>query len=262
MILLLGAAGQLGQELTALAARRQVPLRGLRHAELDIADQPAVSAAIRAERPAVVVNAAAYTKVDQAEADAPAAYRANADGAGALAAACAAEGVPLVHISTDYMFDGSKPGAYVETDPIAPLGVYGASKAAGEAAVRRAAGRHLILRTSWVYGPYGNNFLKTMLRLAGERDELRIVADQRGCPTATADLAEAILHLLPGVAADGFPWGTYHCAGTGVTTWCDFAAEIVGAQGARHTAQPARHPDRHRGLSDAGAAAAAPQFRA
>src|SRR5262249_54044836 len=151
----------------------------------------------------------AETEVDQA-------FVANETGPAVLARACAAENLPLVHISTDYVFDGTKLGAYREDDPIAPVNVYGRSKAAGEAAIRAVLDRHVILRTSWVYGVYGTNFLKTILRLARERDELRIVADQRGCPTGTADLAEAILRIVPRLAADEPLWGIYHFAGTGV----------------------------------------------
>jgi dTDP-4-dehydrorhamnose reductase len=177
-----------------------------------------------------VVNAAAYTKVDLAETEIEAARRGNEIGPGVLAATCAAAGVPLVHISTDYVFDGSQQGAYRESDPIAPLGVYGRTKAAGETAVRAALPEHIILRTSWVYGAFGNNFLKTMLRLAATKDELRVVADQRGCPTSTRDIAAAILALAPRLIAREKVWGTYHFAGTGVTTWHGFATGIVAAQ--------------------------------
>jgi dTDP-4-dehydrorhamnose reductase len=135
-----------------------------------------------------------------------------------------------VHVSTDYVFDGTKETAYLESDPIAPLGVYGRTKAAGEAAVRAALPEHAILRTSWVYGEFGQNFLKTMLRLARERDELRVVADQRGCPTSTRELASAILALAPRLIARDNVWGTYHFAGSGVTTWHGFATRIVAAQ--------------------------------
>lgn len=138
----------------------------------------------------------------------------------------------MIHISTDYVFDGSKPSAYREDDPISPLGVYGRSKVAGEDAVRQALDRHLILRTSWVYGAHGTNFLKTMLRLARERSELRVVADQRGCPTATIDIADAILSIAPVLAGGAPVFGTYHFAGSGVTTWHGFAIAIVKAQAA------------------------------
>jgi dTDP-4-dehydrorhamnose reductase len=138
--------------------------------------------------------------------------------------------VPVIQISTDYVFDGTKKGPYVETDPIAPLGVYGKTKAAGETMVRRAHPRHFILRTAWVYGRFGANFLKTVLRLSRERAELRIVADQRGCPTATQDLAEAVFAIDRALARGIVAPGTYHFAGSGVTTWHGFASAIVEAQ--------------------------------
>jgi len=233
-ILLLGAGGQLGRETAALARERGLDLVALDRAGLDITDADAIEAVIGREKPAVVINAAAYTAVDRAESEPELATAINATAPGDIAAACARHGAALIHVSTDYVFDGTKDGAYVESDPIDPLGVYGATKAAGEQAVRDGLERHLILRTAWVYGAYGANFLKTMLRLAGERDRLTIVADQRGSPTATRDIAEALL-----IAADGFikgtaTPGTYHFAGTGVTTWHGFATEIV-TRAARYT---------------------------
>jgi dTDP-4-dehydrorhamnose reductase len=207
-----------------------IALTALPRAQADIADAGAVAAAMARVKPALVVNAAAYTRVDQAETEPEAARRGNEAGPAVLARACADAGVPLVHISTDYVFDGTKAGAYVESDPIAPLGVYGKTKAAGEAAVRDALPAHIILRTAWVYGAFGHNFLKTMLRLARERDELRVVADQRGCPTSTRDIAAAILHIAPRLAAREAAWGTYHFAGAGATTWHGFASRIVAAQ--------------------------------
>ncbi len=229
-ILVFGGEGQLGRELTARAAQAGVALVGLRRSEADIADGDAVRNALAENAPSLVVNAAAYTQVDRAEAEADAAFRTNATGAGVIAAACAAAKLPLVHISTDYVFDGTKATAYTEADPISPLGVYGKSKAAGEAVVREACTRHIILRTAWLYGVYGANFLKTILRLARERDELRVVADQRGCPTGTADIADAILAIAPRLTAGDNVWGTYHFAGAGVTNWHGFAVEIVDAQ--------------------------------
>jgi len=229
-ILLFGAKGQLGSELTCLAAERGEDIVGLSRAEADIADAAAVEAAIARARPRLIVNAAAYTAVDKAESDIEAAARGNVAGPATLAAAANAASVPLVHISTDYVFDGSKSGAYVEDDPIAPLGVYGRTKAEGETAVRTAAPRHVVIRTAWVYGPHGANFLKTILRLAAERDELRVVADQRGCPTSTRDLAAAVLAVDHAVAGGAGPWGTYHFAGKGATTWHGFACAIVEAQ--------------------------------
>jgi dTDP-4-dehydrorhamnose reductase len=230
VIVVFGGNGQLGQELVRAAAARSVPLTALTRAQADITEADAVREAIVRDRPSFILNAGAYTKVDLAEKESEAAFAANQQGPANLAAACAAAGVPLVHISTDYVFDGSKPEAYVEGDPIAPINAYGRSKAAGERAVRGGTARHLILRTSWVYGEFGNNFLKTMLRLAATRDELRVVADQRGCPTSTRDIADAILRLAPRLSAGDVPWGTYHFAGTGLTTWHGFARRIVAAQ--------------------------------
>ncbi len=230
-ILILGADGQVGRELAARAARASVATHAARRSDVDITDSAQVRAALARTKPSLVVNAAAYTAVDRAEAEPKQAFLVNAGGAGIVAAACAAAGVALLHLSTDYVFDGTKPAAYTEDDPMAPLNVYGSSKADGETAVRRALPRHLILRTSWVYGVHGTNFLKTMLRLARERDELRVVADQRGSPTATADIAAAILAVARRLDTGTVPWGTWHFAGTGVTTWHGFAAEIVEAQG-------------------------------
>jgi dTDP-4-dehydrorhamnose reductase len=205
-----------------------VPLTALDRAQADIGDAAAVRAAIAQARPALVVNAAAYTKVDLAETESQTAFRVNADGAGIVAEACA--GTPLVHISTDYVFDGTKASPYVEDDPIAPVNVYGQSKAAGERAVREANPRHVILRSSWIFGEFGHNFLKTMLRLAATREELRVVADQHGSPTSTRDIANAILALAPRLTAGEDVWGTYHFTASGTTTWHGFASRIVAAQ--------------------------------
>lgn len=224
--LVFGAGGQLGRDLVRCAGEG-VPLVARSRTDADIADADVVRRTLQEIAPALVVNAAAYTAVDAAESHPDEAERGNSIGPGILARECAATGVPLVHISTDYVFDGSKPAPYVEDDPIAPLGIYGRSKAAGEAAVRKAHERHVILRTAWVYGIFGRNFLKTVLRLARERDELRIVADQRGCPTSTRDLAQAILRIAPRLADGDSVWGTYHFAGDGVTTWHGFASRVV-----------------------------------
>ncbi len=228
-ILVFGARGQVGRELTALAAARGLPVVGLARAEADITNEITVRAALDVHRPVAVVNAAAYTAVNRAEKEPEAATAANVTGPAILAAACASAGVPLIHLSTDYVFDGAKKSAYVESDKIAPLGVYGRTKAEGEAKVREAQPRHVILRTSWVYGVHGKNFLKTVLKLAAERDELRMVADQFGCPTATADIAEAILAVVRKLA-EAKVAGTYHFAGAGRTSWAGFAAEIVRRQ--------------------------------
>jgi dTDP-4-dehydrorhamnose reductase len=229
-VILVFGNGQLGQELTRTAASRRVPLTTLSRAQADITSRAAIADALRRHNPELVVNAAAYTKVDLAETEIEAARQGNEVGPAIIGEACATAGVPLVHISTDYVFDGRKREAYVEGDPIAPTGTYGRSKAAGERAVRQATAHHLIMRTSWVYGEFGHNFLKTMLRLATTREELRVVADQRGCPTSTRDLADAILRIAPRLVARDEVWGTYHYAGSGVTTWHGFASRIVAAQ--------------------------------
>jgi dTDP-4-dehydrorhamnose reductase len=230
VILLFGAGGQLGRELARASMERGMPLVALSRADADIADATAVQSSIGRHKASIVVNAAAYTKVDAAETETEAARQGNEIGATVLAAASAAADVPLVHISTDYVFDGTKDGPYVEDDPIAPINAYGRTKVAGESAVREAARKHVILRTSWVYGEFGQNFLKTMLKLAATRDELRVVSDQHGCPTSTADLAAAILAIAPRLAANENVWGTYHYVGGGVTTWHGFASRIVTAQ--------------------------------
>jgi dTDP-4-dehydrorhamnose reductase len=228
-ILLTGANGQLGFEVTRRAAAHGLTVFGVDVDELDIRDADAVRRMVAAIAPKVVVNAAAHTAVDRAESEVDLSFAVNRDGPANLAAACADAGIGLVHVSTDYVFDGAKTTPWVEDDPIAPLGVYGASKAAGEAAVRSALPAHVILRTAWVYGVHGANFVKTMLRVGKTRDRLTVVDDQHGCPTHAGDLAEAILtisrRMVDGtMPADG--WGTFHCSGQGATTWCGFAREI------------------------------------
>jgi dTDP-4-dehydrorhamnose reductase len=230
MILLFGSNGQLGREFAGACGGHRISLIALSHAQAGISDRGAVCQAVARHTPRLVVNAASFTKVDLAETETELAFQANERGPAIIAEACAAAGIPLVHVSTDYVFDGAKSGAYVEDDPIAPINSYGLSKAAGERAVRAATQRHIILRTSWVYSEFGQNFLKTMLRLAATRDELRIVADQRGCPTSARDLAAAILAIAPRIIAGEDVCGTYHFAGAGVTTWHGFASRIVAAQ--------------------------------
>ena len=230
MILVFGGAGQLGRELVQLAAAGGIPLTALARAEADISDADAVARALRDHRATVVVNGAAYNAVDRAESERAAAALANAVGPAILAQACAAARVPLVHISTDYVFDGKKDGAYRETDPINPLSVYARSKADGEKAVRRLWPHHIIIRTAWLFGVHGGNFLKTMLRLAAERDELTVVADQTGSPTPSEDLARGILLAVRSIESGGGLWGTYHLAGTGAATRHAFAERIVAAQ--------------------------------
>jgi dTDP-4-dehydrorhamnose reductase len=229
VIVVFGGNGQLGRELVRAAATRGVALQAASRAQTDIADAAAVAAVLKHWQPALVVNAAAYTNVDGAESHFAEARRANEVGPAVIAQACAAAGAALIHISTDYVFDGSKDGGYRESDPIRPINAYGRSKAAGEEAVRRAHQHHVILRTAWVYSEFGRNFLKTVLQLAETRDELRIVADQHGSPTSARELAEVILHIAPRLAAEPRLSGTYHFTADGATTWHGFAECIVAA---------------------------------
>ena len=227
MILVFGGDGQLGRELSRAASTRAVALHALSHAEADIADSAAVAAALARLKPTVVVNAAAYTKVDLAEINVEEARRGNEIGPEVIAEACAGAGIPMIHVSTDYVFDGTKPGAYRESDAVRPINVYGRTKAAGEDAVRRIHKHHVILRTAWVYSEFGHNFLKTILGLAATRDELRIVADQHGSPTSASELAEAVLNVASALLHDRTLAGTYHFAAAGSTTWHGFASRIV-----------------------------------
>jgi dTDP-4-dehydrorhamnose reductase len=231
MILLFGSNGQLGQELVRAAAPlHAMTVHALPRGEVDIADRAAVGAAFTRWKPVLVVNAAAYTKVDQAETDVDEARRANEIGPAVIASACADAQIAMVHISTDYVFDGTKRGAYMETDAVCPINVYGRTKAAGEDVVRRALKSHIILRTAWVYSAFGHNFLKTIVRLAATQDELRVVADQYGSPTSAGEIANAILRIAPRLMRREQVWGTYHFTSNGVTTWYELANRIVAAQ--------------------------------
>jgi len=230
VILVFGGNGQLGRELMRAAAARAVAMRTLSRAEADISDSAAVKAALAQGKPDLVVNAAAYTKVDLAETNVEDARRDNEVGAAVLAGACAVAGVPMVHVSTDYVFDGTTTGAYRESDPVCPVNVYGRTKAAGEDAVRHVLKRHIIMRTEWLYSEFGRNFLKTILRLATTRDELRIVADQHGSPTSAREVAEAILNIAPALLRGQDIWGTYHFTAAGVTSWYGFASRTVAVQ--------------------------------
>lgn len=201
---------------------------------VDLADPDGVKSAIEAARPDVVVNPAAYTAVDKAEDEPEIAEAINATAAGAVAQAAAGVGAPVIHFSTDYVFDGSKSSAYFEDDPCAPLGVYGRTKLKGERLVAQANPRHIILRTAWVCSPYGNNFVKTMLRLAESRPELKVVDDQHGSPTFADDLARVVSTLVTRVtepASAGNRFGIFNAANAGETTWCRFARAIL--EGAR-----------------------------
>ena len=234
-VLVTGGNGQVGRCFAELASDERFTPLDIAVADrrkVDITDRAGLGAAFDRVRPEVVINAAAYTAVDAAETDEAAAMAANADGVASLADLCAAHGARLLHLSTDYVFDGTKDGWYVESDPIAPLGIYGRTKAAGEAAAR-ACPAHLILRTSWVYAAHGNNFIKTMLRIGAERPEVGVVDDQVGCPTSAHDIAEALLHLS---SLDVN--GTYHLAGADSASWHEFAVAIFAAADLTTTANP------------------------
>ena len=225
-----GREGQVAASLLEAGQRRDgVEIIAVGRPQLDLARPDTVLEALAASRPDIVVSAAAYTAVDQAEDQPEAAFAVNAVGAGKVAEAAARLGVPVVHLSTDYVFDGTKDGAYVETDATAPASVYGASKLAGEQAVAAANPRHLILRTAWVYSPFGRNFVKTMLRLAGDRDEIAVVADQWGNPTSALDVADAILQVAARFGDDDSfdGYGIYHLAGDGDVNWSGFARHIL-----------------------------------
>ncbi len=227
-ILILGGAGQVGLELQRASwpagYHPIAPTRG----ELDILDTSAISRAVAARPWAAIINCAAYTAVDKAESDVETAWRLNALAPAVLSHEAGRASIPLVHVSTDYVFDGSKPSAYEVDDPVAPLGVYGASKEAGEQGVRTGNPRHAIVRTAWVVSPFRANFVKTMLRLAAERPSLRVVDDQHGTPTVAGDLAAALVTIATRLTRDAAaPVGTFHFANAGDTTWCGLARAVM-----------------------------------
>jgi dTDP-4-dehydrorhamnose reductase len=235
-VLVTGRAGQVGAEV-ALALHGFAEVVAHDRTTLDLADPGQIAARVREARPDAIVNAAAYTAVDQAETDGEAARRVNAVGPGVLAEEAKRTGAVLIHYSTDYVFDGTKAAPYVETDATNPLGTYGRTKLEGERAIAASGCDHVILRTSWVYGPHGRNFLLTMLRLAAQREELRIVDDQRGAPTSSAQLGRltrALLEREPALRGKG---GVYHATAAGETTWRRFAEAIFA--GAARRAGPA-----------------------
>jgi dTDP-4-dehydrorhamnose reductase len=220
-ILVTGSTGQLASSLAGVELAPGQALHCFGRPALDFNRPASIADVFAASAPSLVVNAAAYTAVDAAEDDADAAFRANRDGPAQLAQLCEAARIPLIHVSTDYVFDGRKGAPYVETDATAPQGVYGASKLAGERAVLAACSRAIVLRTSWVYAPTGRNFVRTMLAAGQRNSELRVVVDQVGCPTSAPDLAAAILGIAT-MLADGWQdryAGVYHAAGSGETTW-------------------------------------------
>jgi dTDP-4-dehydrorhamnose reductase len=221
-----GAGGMLGRDVVRAAEAGGHDVVALARVDLDVTDEAAVRRVLAAAAPDAVVNCAAWTDVDGAEADEAAATLVNGAGAGHVADAAAEAGAAVVHVSSDYVFDGTKDAPYVESDPTAPLSAYGRGKLAGEAAVAGGPGRRAIVRSSWLFGTGGRNFVETMLGLASERVELRVVGDQIGCPTYTGHLAPALVALAQGGAT-----GTFHVAGTGAASWHGFAREIFRAAG-------------------------------
>ncbi|WP_370045896.1 MULTISPECIES: dTDP-4-dehydrorhamnose reductase [Salipiger] len=228
-VLVFGSTGQLGLELARRAGDVTLEIHGRDSA--DFSDPAACAALVAASGADAVINAVAYTAVDKAEEEEALATTINGETPGAIARACAEAGLPFVHVSTDYVFDGAGDAPFAPDHPTAPLGAYGRSKLAGEEAVRAAGGAHAILRTSWVVSSHGKNFVKTMLRLGADRDRLTIVADQVGGPTCAADIADACLAIAAALRADPSKSGTYHFSGGPDVSWADFAREIFAQAG-------------------------------
>ena len=226
----LAVTGKNGQVVSALQAlaNDELEIVALGRPELDLAQPETVLKALREVKPDVVVSAAAYTAVDKAESEQDIAFAVNRDGAKTVAQAASDIGIPVIHLSTDYVFDGTKDTAYVESDPTGPTSVYGRSKLEGERAVSEATDNYVVLRTAWVYSEYGNNFVKTMLRLSENRDEINVVADQFGCPTSANDIAAAVVTIARKLAEDSSAplRGVFHLSGTGETNWANFAKQI------------------------------------
>ena len=228
-ILVLGGSGQLGTELRTFKLPQDVMLRAPTRVEADLSEPGAIGRLVAAEPWDVVIDAAGYTNVDCAESEEDIAFAINADAASCLATETAKRGIPIIYISTDYVFDGGKGAPYVESDDAAPLNAYGRSKLAGERGVSATNARHVILRTAWLYGPHGTNFVRTILRLAQKQERLTIVADQVGCPTSARDLGQACLDIALRCAAnpDRINYGLYHFAGAGAATWFELAMAII-----------------------------------
>ena len=229
-IIVTGSAGMLGADLLEALEGAGLRAAAMGRSEMDITRPESVRSALgRIAAPGLLINCAAYTAVDKAESEPEAAFAANRDGPANLANECRMLGIPLIHVSTDYVFDGKSSLPYKEEDPVNPINVYGASKQQGEEAVRSGLAEHIIVRTSWLYGVRGRNFVKTILKLGLERDELKVVCDQHGCPTWSFDLADCLVGIANGVLSDSRErrWGTYHFCGKGSTTWYEFASAIL-----------------------------------
>lgn len=228
-LLVTGCKGMLGHDLVPTLRESDFELQCVDIAEMDITKRNLVLDRVEEVRPDLMINCAAYTAVDKAESEQDVAFEVNRDGPAHLAEACSKLGISLVHIPTDYVFDGQSSRPYREEDKANPLGVYARTKWEGEEEVRRRLDKHIIIRTSWLFGSHGNNFVKTILRLGGERDQLRVVNDQKGCPTWTGHLAQALAQIGEKMRKNkkGTSWGTYHYCGKGMTTWFEFAVDIV-----------------------------------
>lgn len=225
-ILVTGGHGQVAHDLIQAAKQTEHKLIPLSHHQLDITNPGLVSEMLSLHRPNIVINTAAYTAVDKAETDIEKAFAINRDGAALLADSCQTFSIPLIHLSTDFVFDGTKDSAYTETDGPNPLNSYGDSKLQGECEVRQCLDHHIILRVSGVYGAHGNNFVKTMLRLASSHDTLKVVADQTTCPTPASHIAKALLTMAEKIHGGENHWGTYHYCSKEVTSWYDFSKTI------------------------------------
>jgi len=237
-IVVFGAGGQIGREVCRAAWPPGHTILPLDRKAVDITKSAAVGALLMQETPDLAINLAAYTAVDRAESEPDQAWAANCAGAAHIAAACGENATPLIHLSTDYVFNGRKTEPYREDDAVGPISVYGSSKEAGERAVRAALAQHVILRTAWVFGAHGANFVKTMLRLAAQRPALRVVADQQGCPTPAADIAAALIVVAGQIERGGARWGTYHFAGDIPISWHGFAEAIFDLAATRPEVEP------------------------
>ena len=236
IVLVIGREGQVAKSLAGIPQRCGMQVVCMGRPMLDLRNPASILAALQSTKPDVVINAGAFTAVDRAESEAKLAFAINADGPAHLGAACAQENIPVIHLSTDYVYDGRKPSPYVESDPVGPANVYGASKLGGEERLAAANPRHLIVRTGWVHSPFGQNFVKTMLKLGFTHPEIGVVDDQRGNPTYANHLAEAILSIakqIAGAPAIDPRFGVYHAVNTGETSWCGLAQEVFRQTGAR-----------------------------
>ncbi|MGD0192669.1 MAG: dTDP-4-dehydrorhamnose reductase [Rhizomicrobium sp.] len=237
-LLIIGRTGQVGRELAGVTWPAQIDATLVDRSSCDLTDRETILRALRDASPDLVVNAAAYTAVDRAESEPELARLTNSEGPAALATGCRACGAALIHLSTDYVFDGAKAAAWLEDDAANPLSVYGRTKWQGECLIRDTLDQHIILRTSWVFAGHGNNFVKTMLRIGKTQDEVRVVSDQLGSPTAARDIANAIATIAQAVAGGEERWGTYHYASAEPVRWNGFAEAIFAASGQKVRVAP------------------------